>query len=618
MMIVKELTRAAARRPREVVAAVAPALLVNALYVGQAVALAHALAAAARGRLQEALLSLGAVALMTVVRVGVALVQASAASRLGARVRLDVRAAGLRGVLRPEALRDPARRPGALRATLSDGVDGVDAYVSAYYPALLTLAIATPVVLLGLAWVSWPTAIAVAVGVALALLAPLAWARLMARRSQEQWESYEGLAAELSEALRGMQTLRALGRVPWSRRRIHARSERLRQQTERAMRASLAETALTDLAIQGALAGAAACAIAEALSPGSVASQSYLILMLSGEAFRPVRELSKQWHAGYLGLGAVAGLRDIGAFEAGESLSTHGTTAAVPDTPEASARAGGRGGSVGVLRAPRSDLSPGAAPETAVPGEGLRLSAVRFAYEEARPVLRGVNLRAGRGSLTAIVGESGAGKSTLFDVVLGFLEPENGSVQLDGAPLLARDVALVSQHPVLFEGSVRDNLDPAGAGHADAALEEACRAAGVWDDVRARGGLESSIAESGRDLSGGQLQRLAVARALLTRRPVLLLDEPTSALDEATAVSVLSTLRRVAANRVVLVSTHRPGELPGDTRVLTLSEGRLTPSPGGPGAAASLPAGPVSVPASRLEAERPRRGTQSEQTEENT
>ncbi|RII41045.1 ATP-binding cassette domain-containing protein [Galactobacter valiniphilus] len=566
MMIVKELTRAAARRPREVVAAVAPALLVNALYVGQAVALAHALAAAARGRLQEALFSLGAVALMTLVRVGVALVQASAASQLGARVRLDVRAAGLRGVLRPEALRDPARRPGALRATLSDGVDGVDAYVSAYYPALLTLAIATPAVLLGLAWVSWPAALVVAVGVALALLAPKAWSRLMARRSQEQWESYEGLAAELSEALRGMQTLRALGRVPWSRRRIHARSERLRQQTERAMRASLAETALTDLAIQGALAAAAACAVVEALAPGSVASQTYLILMLSGEAFRPVRELSKQWHAGYLGLGAVAGLRDIGAFEAGETRQTQGATAAARETPVTSA------GAV-------AGVAPAADPATEAPGEGLRVSAVRFAYEEGRPVLDGVNLRAERGGLTAIVGASGAGKSTLFDVVLGFVEPGHGSVRLDGAPLRARDVALVSQHPVLFEGTVRDNLDPAGTGHADAALEEACRAAGVWEDVLARGGLEASVAESGRDLSGGQLQRLAVARALLTGRPVLLLDEPTSALDEATAASVLSTLRRVAEHRVVLVSTHRPGELPLDTRVLALSEGRLAPAP---------------------------------------
>ncbi|MGW5339327.1 ATP-binding cassette domain-containing protein [Rhodococcus pyridinivorans] len=184
-------------------------------------------------------------------------------------------------------------------------------------------------------------------------------------------------------------------------------------------------------------------------------------------------------------------------------------------------------------------------------------------------------MTAHRGVLTAIIGPSGAGKSTLFDVLLGFLTPESGTVELDGESLRAGDIAVVSQRPVLFTGTIRDNLTVTGE-TTDADLVDACRAAGILDEILALPyGFDSRVAEAGLSLSGGQRQRLALARALLTRRPVLLVDEPTSALDPARAAEVMETLRHAAADRIVVMITHRPESLSGVNEQFRLEHGRL-------------------------------------------
>ncbi|WP_424991610.1 ATP-binding cassette domain-containing protein [Nesterenkonia aurantiaca] len=160
-----------------------------------------------------------------------------------------------------------------------------------------------------------------------------------------------------------------------------------------------------------------------------------------------------------------------------------------------------------------------------------------------------------------MVGTSGAGKSTLFDLLLGFLTPESGEILLDGQTLHSNDLAVVSQRPVLFTGTIRQNLTVTGA-RSDTELETACAASGILDEILSFSrGFDTEVTEAGLSLSGGQRQRLALARALLARRPVLLVDEPTSALDAVRAAEVIHTLHRVAADRIVLMISHRPESL---------------------------------------------------------
>ncbi|WP_061018059.1 ATP-binding cassette domain-containing protein [Microbacterium sp. CCH5-D1] len=542
MMIVPELWREARRHPWLLAWSTLLLLLVYATHLLQALALAWSLAALVRGEGQGAVVGIGVILVIGVTRMLLTIVQGDAAARLGGRVREDLRGAAVSAVLVPERLHDAGLRDGSTQLALGDGIDGTDAYVSKYIPAVVQLVVGSLIAVCLVAVLSPLIALCVAAGILLAVLGPLLWKRMLARRGFEHWDSYEALSGDLLESLRGMSTLRALGDVPATRARLHTRSEALRLATERVMRTSLAETAITDLAVQAGVVVAAGLAVVAVLTGEPPAVEVYALLLLSSEAFRPVRELSRHWHAGFLGLTAVPGLVALGAFRRTPPLAT---TRVEPDTH---AR-------------PR--------------GQELRISGLSYRYPGAdRDVLRGVDLLAERGEVHAIAGPSGAGKSTLFDLVLGFLPAAAGTVELDRRPLQPSDVAVVSQRPVLFAGTIRENIDLFGADRED--VERACAAAGVLDEIRAiPGGFEAMVAEAGTSLSGGQRQRLALARALLAGRPVLLVDEPTSALDDRSALTVAETLERVAEERIVLMISHRPEALARVADVRVLHDGVL-------------------------------------------
>lgn len=221
--------------------------------------------------------------------------------------------------------------------------------------------------------------------------------------------------------------------------------------------------------------------------------------------------------------------------------------------------------------------------------EGLELRALAFRY--AQPwVLDGVSLRLRRGEIVAVVGRSGAGKSALADLLAG-LEPwERGELSWDGwawpvaegespvalARALRRQVALVPQQPLLLDGTLAENLRFAAPSASEAALWEALRWAGLAARARALpGGLAARLGSGGEGLSVGEVQRLAVARALLRRAPLLVLDEPTAALDDETEQGLLRTLGSLRAGRAMLLVTHRPAAVALADRVLCLEGGRL-------------------------------------------
>ncbi|MFE7226787.1 ABC transporter ATP-binding protein/permease [Nocardioides sp. NPDC057577] len=545
MMVDTLLLRTALRHPGPAATTVGLQVLVTATYLPQAYALAQGLFAVVDGDEDRAVAAALWIAGIVAARWLLSWVQARAAARLGEDVRLGVRDEALRGVLVPEALHDPGRRDGGLRTALVDGVDGVDAYVTRYLPALAQALVLIPLVTVLLVLVHPITGLAAGLAAAAALLAPLLWKRLMRRRSDDHWDTYEGLGSDLLEALRGMSTLRLLGQVGTTRARMAQRSEDLHRATVRVMRTSLLDTALIDLAVQGGTVAAAGLAVVASVNGSGVPpAELYLALMLVSEVFRPIRDLAGAWHAGYLGTSAVPALQRLGVGRG------HGTATSGPAED---------------ARQP----SPGAA---------LVLDDVSFAYPDGPAILDGVSAAFEPGSVTAVVGPSGAGKTTLLDLVLTYLSPAGGRVLLDDRPVRTSDVAVVSQRPVLFEGTVRENLRVSRPDASDPDLWQACAAAGIEEEVRRLpAGLDTPVASAGANLSGGQRQRIALARAVLSDRPVLLADEPTSALDPASARTVTATLARLSTDRIVVVVAHREESLDGVERVLELADGRLTP-----------------------------------------
>jgi len=235
-----------------------------------------------------------------------------------------------------------------------------------------------------------------------------------------------------------------------------------------------------------------------------------------------------------------------------------------------------------VLDAP-DDVPEPARPVPLGPVAGrLRLDRVSFAYDR-EPVLRDVTLDIPAGQSVALVGPSGSGKSTLVNLIPRFFDPSEGSVSLDGRDLrslrlaeLRGAVALVSQEPVLFHDTIRENIRLGRLGATDAEVDEAARLAGALDFIRAfPAGMETSVGERGSALSGGQRQRVAIARAFLRDAPVLLLDEATSALDTDSERAVQGALRDLMRGRTTLIVAHRFSTIRDVDRVVVIEAGRV-------------------------------------------
>ncbi|HPF86986.1 MAG TPA: ABC transporter ATP-binding protein [Candidatus Limiplasma sp.] len=202
---------------------------------------------------------------------------------------------------------------------------------------------------------------------------------------------------------------------------------------------------------------------------------------------------------------------------------------------------------------------------------------LQYAYG-GTPVLRGVDLTVPTGERIGIIGVSGGGKSTLLKLLSGLYAAQTGVVEVHGATTpqaIRRQVAMVLQSAMLFPASIRENIT---CGHpmAEAVIERACKAAQLADWIAALpDGLDTFVGERGGKVSGGQAQRIAIARAIAKDAPVVLLDEATSALDGATGGAVLAAIDRLTAGKTVVSVSHHPGALVHCTRVYRLEGGRL-------------------------------------------
>ncbi|MCS0603672.1 ABC transporter ATP-binding protein/permease [Streptomyces sp. LP11] len=209
---------------------------------------------------------------------------------------------------------------------------------------------------------------------------------------------------------------------------------------------------------------------------------------------------------------------------------------------------------------------------------------VGFRYPGAdRPALDGLSFSARPGELVIVTGPSGAGKSTVAKLLLRFYDPDAGDILLDGAPLrdfplarLREYVTLLPQETLVLHDTVRANIACGRPGASDRAIEAAARAADAHDFIgRLPDGYDTRIDPSSARLSGGQLQRLAIARAILRDSPVLVLDEPTTGLDASAAQRVVQPLRQLMGGRTTIMITHDLGLAPAADRILVVGQGRI-------------------------------------------
>ncbi|MFE2827277.1 thiol reductant ABC exporter subunit CydD [Streptomyces sp. NPDC059271] len=457
--------------------------------------------------------------------------RASAAVKSELRGRLLERAA----LLGPGWL--SGQRTGSLVALATRGVDALDDYFSRYLPQL-GLAVVVPVAVLArIVTEDWVSA---AIIVGTLPLIPLFMVLIgWATRAQmdRQWRMLSRLSGHFLDVVAGLPTLKVFGRAKAQAESIRKITGEYRQATMRTLRiAFLSSFALELLAtISVAL---VAVTIGMRLVHGEMDLYvGIVILVLAPEAYLPLRQVGAQYHA------------------AAEGLAAAEEIFAVLETPAPAA---------GSLHAPAGEI-------------GFEGVTVQFPGRSTNAV-SDVSFTVAPGETVALVGPSGVGKSTLLNVLLGFVEPTAGRVRAGEVDLSAADltewrsrIAWVPQRPHLYAGSIAENVRLARPDADDVAVRGALVDAGAAGFVDALpDGADTLLGEDGAGLSAGQRQRLALARAFLADRPLLLLDEPTASLDGATEAEVVETVRRLAVGRTVLLVVHRPALLGVADRVIRL------------------------------------------------
>jgi ATP-binding cassette subfamily B protein len=231
---------------------------------------------------------------------------------------------------------------------------------------------------------------------------------------------------------------------------------------------------------------------------------------------------------------------------------------------------------------PEVEDRPGAQPLQIHEGE-IVFDDVHFRYDERRPILHGVSFRVPAGKTLAIVGPSGSGKSTIARLLFRFYDIDSGSIRIDGQNIrdvtqdsLRRAIGVVPQDTVLFNDTVRYNIGYGRPGASNNQIEEAAALAHIHDFIAAMpDGYETQVGERGLKLSGGEKQRVAIARVILKQPRILIFDEATSALDTRTERDIQASLDEVSENRTTIVIAHRLSTIVEADEILVLDAGRV-------------------------------------------
>ena len=536
------------------VLAVAFGLAGAGLILAQAGLLAHALAAAARGDVAAALAgTLAALLVVVAARAAVSYAGEVTALRAAATVKSGLRRALTARSLQLGPLWLGGQRAGEITTLSTRGLDGLDSYFARYLPQLVLSVLVPIAVLARVAVADWASAVVIAVTLPLIPVFAVLVGWHTKAQTRRQWRLLATLGGHFLDVVEGLPTLKVFGRARAQEDVIAKVTDDYRTATMSTLRVAFLSGLVLELA--AALATAlVAVEVGLRLLYGHVGYETaMLVLLLTPEAYLPLRAVGAQFHASMEGAAAATRVFEI--------LDTP-----VPGPPP--------GQKVTALRHARADLR----------SQDIRLDGITVVYPgRTRPALEEVSLTIAPGERIVLSGPSGAGKSTLIALLLRFIAPAAGTIEVGGCDLAAldmgpwrRQIGWVPQQPYLFSGTVADNIALGEPGASRDAIGRAARMAGAADFIEALpAGYDTPLGERGLRLSAGQRQRIALARAFLRDAPLLLMDEPAAHLDAASARQIGTAIDTALADRTVVLVSHGQGWDGGGCRSIRLDQGKL-------------------------------------------
>lgn len=422
-----------------------------------------------------------------------------------------------------------------------EGVEQLETYFGAYLPQLFYAMLAPLTLFAFLSFVNFPSALVLFLCVPLIPVTIIMIQRWAKKLLAKYWSQYTALGDTFLENLQGLTTTKIYQADAFKHREMNEQSEHFRKITMKVLTMQLNSITIMDLIAYG---GAALGVILATLQfqAGKVdLFGCIMIILLGADFFLPMRILGSFFHIAMNGMAASDKIFRL-------------------------------------LDLPEPEQKNAVVPEDC----SIECENLRFAYEADREVLHGVSLSFPKGSFTAIVGESGCGKSTISAILMGRNKGYAGKITVGGVSLskisedsLMKNITYVSHQSYLFKGTVRENLLMANPKACDDVLWDVLEQVNLADFLRGENGLDTMLNEKASNLSGGQCQRLALARALLHDSPVYIFDEATSNIDVESENDIMAQIYGLARTKTVILISHRLANVTGADKIYVLEQGEI-------------------------------------------
>ncbi|MBQ2986293.1 MAG: ABC transporter ATP-binding protein/permease [Tyzzerella sp.] len=433
-----------------------------------------------------------------------------------------------------------------------EGVDQLETYFGAYLPQFFYAMLAPLTLFVILSFVNFPSAIALLVCVPLipiSIALVQTWAKKLLAK---YWGQYTALGDTFLENLQGLTTLKIYQADEFKQKEMNEESEKFRKITMKVLTMQLNSITIMDLIAYGGAALGVVLSVTQYTKGNVSFSGALLIILLSADFFIPMRLLGSFFHIAMNGMAASEKIFRLLDLPKAEDM-----TAEVPE-------------------------------DCTISCENLQFSYVtgqeveKNCSKEEREILHGVNMKFPMGTLTSIVGESGCGKSTISAILMGRNQGYTGSVKIGGKELsglsqgsLMRNITYVSHQSYLFKGTVKDNLLVGNPSSTDEELWSILERVNLAEFLRSEEGLETKLQEKASNFSGGQCQRLALARALLHDSPVYIFDEATSNIDVESEIDIMREIQALSKTKTVILISHRLANVVSSEQIYVMEQGKV-------------------------------------------
>lgn len=424
----------------------------------------------------------------------------------------------------------------------TEGVEQLETYFGKYLPQLFYSLIAPVTLFIILCRVSVKASVILLICVPLIPISIVVVQKIAKKLLNKYWSIYTGLGDSFLENLQGLTTLKIYQADQQKADEMDVESQNFRRITMKVLTMQLNSTSVMDIVAYGGAAIGMAVAVSEFLKGNITISGTLCIVLLASEFFLPLRLLGSFFHIAMNGMAAsdkIFKILDLPEPEMGEKT--------LPEGP--------------------LDIS---------------LEQVHFSYEEDREILKGISLKLPAGSFVSLVGESGCGKSTIAGILSAKNHGYTGNITVGGIPLsevtesdLMKHVILVRHNSYLFKGTIEDNLRMAKPDATKEEMEAVLQKVNLLGFLQTQDGLQTELQEKAGNLSGGQCQRLVIARALLKDGEVYIFDEATSNIDIESEELIMDVIHEIAKTKTVLLISHRLANVVDSDQIYFLKGGKI-------------------------------------------